>query len=201
MTSELLPGTEVEARGLRWELIHVQPAGSQQLFRLRCLEGPLLNEQMEFLVPFEKVEAISKELDPERAANLAHWTLYHQAFLLEQALGPRALSAAQPGRLSIAPYQIVPVMRALRMSRVRLMLADGVGLGKTVQAGLVMAELIARCVPGCATVSSASRASVAGRAMCAARDGRAREQVPRDSYGQAFGSYGPRRLVRPGAPE
>src|SRR5690606_37072484 len=96
------------------------------------------------LVPFERVEAISKELDPEKAAGLAHWTLYHQAFLLEQALGPRALSAAQPGRLTIAPYQLVPVMRALRMSRVRLMLTDGVGLGKTIQAGLVMAELIAR---------------------------------------------------------
>lgn len=144
MMNDLLPGTEVEARGLRWELVNVHPAGAQQLFRLRCLEGPLRGEEMDFLVPFERVRPISKELDPDKAAGLAHWTLYHQAFLLEQALGPRALSAAQPGRLSIAPYQLVPVMRALRMSRVRLMLADGVGLGKTVQAGLVMAELIAR---------------------------------------------------------
>ncbi len=144
MTNDLLPGTEVEARGLRWELVDAQPAGAQQRFRLRCLEGPLRGEEMDFLVPLEKVDPIAKELDPTKAAGLAHWALYHQAFLLEQALGPKALLAAQPGRLSIASYQLVPVMRALRMSRVRLMLADGVGLGKTVQAGLVMAELIAR---------------------------------------------------------
>ncbi len=40
------------------------------------------------------------------------------------------------------------VLRALRMSRVRLLLADGVGLGKTIQAGLVIAELMARRLAG-----------------------------------------------------
>jgi len=42
------------------------------------------------------------------------------------------------------PYQLVPVMRALLMSRPRLLLCDGVGLGKTIQAGLVITELTAR---------------------------------------------------------
>lgn len=70
--------------------------------------------------------------------------VYHQAFILEQALGPDALLAVQPGRLRMEPYQLVPVLRAIQMSRVRLLLADGVGLGKTIQAGLVLTELIAR---------------------------------------------------------
>jgi SNF2 family DNA or RNA helicase len=64
--------------------------------------------------------------------------------LLEQALGPNALLAVQPGRLRIEAYQLVPVLRALRSSRVRRLLADAVGLGKTIQAGLVLTELIAR---------------------------------------------------------
>jgi SNF2 family DNA or RNA helicase len=67
-------------------------------------------------------------------------------FLLKQALGPHALLAVQPGRLRIEPYQLVPVVRALPMSRVRLLLGDGAGLGKTIQAGLVITELMARCV-------------------------------------------------------
>src|SRR5208337_3327190 len=80
-----------------------------------------------------------------RAEILAdNWLVYHQAFLLQQALGPSALLAVQPGRLRIEPYQLVPVLRAIRMSRARLLLCDGVGLGKTVQAGLVITELIAR---------------------------------------------------------
>ncbi len=77
-------------------------------------------------------------------APLPNWLVYHQAFLLEQALGPNALLAVQPGRLRIEPYQLVPVLRAIRMSRVRLLLADAVGLGKTIQAGLVITEMIAR---------------------------------------------------------
>ena len=75
---------------------------------------------------------------------MVNWLVYHQAFLLEQALGPGALLAVQPGRLRIEPYQLVPVLRAIRMSRVRLLLADGVGLGKTCEAGLVLTELTAR---------------------------------------------------------
>jgi len=142
--ASLLPGTEVIARGLRWEVVYSENAGSQQLYRLRCLQGAMRGQELDLLTPFEKLEARSAELDPSKPAHLQQWRVYHQAFLLEQALGPSALLAAQPGRLRMAPYQLVPVMRALRMSRVRMMLADGVGLGKTVEAGLVLAELIAR---------------------------------------------------------
>jgi ERCC4-related helicase len=92
----------------------------------------------------EEINPILHSFDPVHAGRLREWLLYHQAFLLEQALGPHALLAAQPGRLEIQPYQLVPVIRALSMSRVRLLLADGVGLGKTVEAGLVLAELMAR---------------------------------------------------------
>ncbi|HEU4328371.1 MAG TPA: helicase-related protein [Roseiflexaceae bacterium] len=140
----LLPGTEVHARGLRWEIVAADQLGGQTLYRLRCADGALRGQELDLLVPFEAVEPVRHALLPERAAPLPHWRLYHQAFLLEQALGPDALLAVQPGRLRLEPYQLVPVLRALRMSRVRLLLADAVGLGKTVQAGLVITELIAR---------------------------------------------------------
>ncbi len=140
----LLPGTPVRARGLDWEVVHAEQAGEQLRYRLRCTQGDLRGREVELLSPFERVEPVLTALDPRRAGPLGEWLLYHRAFLLEQALGPSALQAVQPGRLDIAPYQIVPVMRALSLSRPRLLLADGVGLGKTVQAGLIIAELIAR---------------------------------------------------------
>ncbi len=143
-TLELLPGTEVEARGLRWEVVSSENLGPQMLFRLRGLENAVLGQELDILYPFEAVDPVMHELRPDRAAPLTNWLVYHQAFLLEQALGPEALLAVQPGRLRIEPYQLVPVLRAIRMSRVRLFLADGVGLGKTIQAGLVLTELIAR---------------------------------------------------------
>lgn len=141
---ELLPGTQVIARQIHWEVVFSQSLGEQRLYRLRAIEGALRGREFDLLSPFEKIEPVITKLDPARAAKLQHWRVYHQAFLLEQALGPTAILAAQPGRLKIAPYQLVPLMRALRMSRPRLLLADGVGLGKTIEAGLILAELIAR---------------------------------------------------------
>lgn len=46
--------------------------------------------------------------------------------------------------IQVHPYQLDPVIRALSMPRVSLLLADGVGLGKTIQAGLVLEELLLR---------------------------------------------------------
>ncbi len=48
------------------------------------------------------------------------------------------------GAVHPEPYQIVPVLRALEMPRVALMLADAVGLGKTIQAGMILRELMLR---------------------------------------------------------
>jgi len=144
MPEQLLPGTEVEARGLCWEVVSTQQLGQQTLYRLRGLEGVTRGQELDLLSPFEHIAPLQADLNPERATTLRNWLVYHQAFLLEQALGPNTLLAVQPGRLKLEPYQLVPVMRALKMSRVRLLLADGVGLGKTIEAGLVITELMAR---------------------------------------------------------
>lgn len=46
------------------------------------------------------------------------------------------------GAVSADDFQLVPLARAMRMPRVSLLLADDVGLGKTVEAGLILAELV-----------------------------------------------------------
>lgn len=55
-----------------------------------------------------------------------------------------ALQAPFRSGIKIEDYQLDPVVRALRMPRTNLLIADDVGLGKTVEAGLVMQELILR---------------------------------------------------------
>ncbi|MCX5747964.1 MAG: DISARM system SNF2-like helicase DrmD [Proteobacteria bacterium] len=54
------------------------------------------------------------------------------------------LAAPLFGAVHPEAFQLVPVLRALEMPRVALMLADAVGLGKTVQAGMVLRELMLR---------------------------------------------------------
>jgi SNF2 family DNA or RNA helicase len=50
------------------------------------------------------------------------------------------------GRLSIRPrpYQLVPLLMALRLETLRLLIADDVGIGKTIEAGLIARELLDR---------------------------------------------------------
>src|SRR5687768_10537281 len=96
----LLPGTEVVARSLRWEVVSAEQLGEQTLFRLRGTGGALLGRELDLLHPFEDIQPVRHDFAPERAAPLQHWWLYHQAFLLDQALGPSAILAAQPGRLT-----------------------------------------------------------------------------------------------------
>jgi len=56
----------------------------------------------------------------------------------------RALQAPFRSGIAIEDYQLEPVVRALRMPRTNLLIADDVGLGKTIEAGLVVQELILR---------------------------------------------------------
>lgn len=55
-----------------------------------------------------------------------------------------ALQSPFRSGIQIEDYQLDPVVRALRMPRVNLLVADDVGLGKTIEAGLVIQELLLR---------------------------------------------------------
>jgi superfamily II DNA or RNA helicase len=144
MGEEFAVGSRVSARGLAWDVLEVAPLGAQTLLRLRCTDGDLGGLEWDILHPAEPVKMERSELRPDVPGSLAAWRLYHQACLLEQVPGPAEILLGTPGRVRIEPYQLVPLMRALELPRPRLLLADGVGLGKTIEAGLIACELIAR---------------------------------------------------------
>jgi len=60
--------------------------------------------------------------------------------------GVAELPVASPfhGAVQVEDFQLVPLLKALQMPRISLLLADDVGLGKTVEAGLIMSELLLR---------------------------------------------------------
>ncbi|WP_158926012.1 SNF2-related protein, partial [Acidisphaera sp. S103] len=137
---ELSVGIKVAARGLEWDVTEVEPLGSQQRVRLACTSGDLSGLEWDVLHPAEALSIVQSDPRPEEAGPLDDWRRYHIARLLERIPG----TPAPPGRIAIEPYQRVPLLRALDMVRPRLLLADGVGLGKTIQAGLIAAELLVR---------------------------------------------------------
>ncbi|MEI7733298.1 MAG: helicase-related protein [Verrucomicrobiota bacterium] len=69
----------------------------------------------------------------------AHLTSYH-------LLSPSTtnLFSLRSGRVQFVPYQYRPVLKLIRSDRPRLLIADEVGVGKTIEAGLIIKELRAR---------------------------------------------------------
>ena len=68
-------------------------------------------------------------------------------FLDPRGSGQRSefgLSSPFFGAVQVDDFQLVPLLHSLRMPRVSLLLADDVGLGKTVEAGLILTELLLR---------------------------------------------------------
>ena len=141
---DLRPGNRVSARGLSWEVLEVDGGAGHKRLSLRCVEGDMAGLAWEVHVPPEQVELIGEALDPEHPASLSLWQLMHRAHALNELPAGMSFLAREPGRLRVEPYQLVPLLRAFDLPRPRLLLADGVGLGKTIQAGLIAAELMAR---------------------------------------------------------
>src|SRR5580704_7335758 len=141
---DVRPGVRVRARGLLWDVIDVDWLDERKRLSLRCADGDMAGLEWDIFVPPERIDLVDTTFDPRSPAPPALWRLMHRAFLLNESPGHSPLVAWQPGRVKIEPYQLVPLIRALDMPRPRLLLADGVGLGKTIQAGLIAAEFIAR---------------------------------------------------------
>ena len=134
----------VRVRGLTWDVLAFERFGDRARASLRCVDGDMAGLEWEVFVPPDSIEQVSTTLDPRSPAPLSVWRTMHRAHMLNELPHGASAVARIPGRVRIEPYQLVPLMRALDMPRPRLLLADGVGLGKTIQAGMIAAELIAR---------------------------------------------------------
>ena len=140
MLTSFNPGALVRARGREWV---VQPGSSDSLLRLRPLGGS--EEDVTTLLPELEPElpeaATFPEPDPALRGN------HTAALLLRDALQLKLRAGAGPFRsfanIAVEPraYQLVPLLMALRQPTVRLLIADDVGIGKTIEAGLIAREL------------------------------------------------------------
>lgn len=136
-------GNLVRARGREWV---VQPESKAEWLRLRPLGGA--DDEIIALIPeleFQPVEPATFPVpDPEKPGNHA------AALLLRDALRLKLRAGGGPfrsfGNIAVEPraYQLVPLLMALRLTTVRLLIADDVGIGKTIEAGLIVRELMDR---------------------------------------------------------
>ncbi|MFH1950055.1 MAG: Swt1 family HEPN domain-containing protein [Pseudomonadota bacterium] len=90
-----------------------------------------------------QLQAESKKQKDFKALPMAHFHAYLTALQIRHP-GLSTLYSLNAARVDFIPYQFRPVLKFIRSDRPRLLIADGVGVGKTVEAGLVLRELQAR---------------------------------------------------------
>ena len=145
MAAAFAPGTLITARGREWIIQPPEPDFPKTILRLRPLSG---TSEDEFLLDM----ALEKDVGPASfpPPDPAKAGTFQQAILLRDALRLSLRAGAGPfrsfGNLAFAPraYQLVPLMMALKQWTVRLLIADDVGVGKTIESGLILRELLDR---------------------------------------------------------
>jgi superfamily II DNA or RNA helicase len=104
-----------------------------------------------FVLPFEAVECLPHTSVP-RIVRPTRWRRYARQTLADAFPSPTSLRSVAAADLTVLPFQLEPALAVTQGLGTRLLIADAVGLGKTIQASIVIAESLARVREGHALV-------------------------------------------------
>jgi superfamily II DNA or RNA helicase len=131
---EWQPGDRILLRAREWTILERTVCDRCETLRL---EPPSAGQPRTFLLPFDR----PRRLDPDRIRVVSR-RLWLRAFARRLALSfPYGGLRCFPESIELAPYQIEPALAVLRYGHPRLLVADAVGMGKTIEAALILVEL------------------------------------------------------------
>lgn len=132
----LEPGALVHVRGEDWRVVRVD---AYERCTVLTLDGGPARRPLRIIEPFDRPRRQRRTLR-RRGRRIVLRTALAAVANARPALG--LWTAAEAG-IELMPYQLEPALAVLR-GATRVLLADAVGLGKTIEAGLILAELRAR---------------------------------------------------------
>ncbi len=158
ITDAVLPaapdvGEIVQIRERSYLVEDVQPppvVGEATLVSMSCLDDDAQGEPLEVLweheIDAQIVRASWDKLGGRKFDAPSCFAAYLHALRWNcvTATTPRLFQAPWRAGIEVMAYQLEPLRKALRLPRVNLFIADDVGLGKTIEAGLVLREMLMR---------------------------------------------------------
>lgn len=145
---DFAPGMRTIIRDEEWMVkkIETNSLGNKTLYCVGV--SPLVKDREAiFLTDLEKIQIV----DPAEVKLVADVSPFYKRALLylesqwrQQIPTDANLHIGHKAAMDLMPYQLDPAKLALQRPRQRILIADTVGLGKTLEAGILMSELIAR---------------------------------------------------------
>ena len=136
-------GDIVRIRDERWTVAERRSYADTVLLTVVGCDGSNSGCRTRYLLPFESWERLPS-LDATRVVSHRRWQHLAREALAQATPSAYSLVAAAAADISVLPYQLEPALAVVRSVAARVLIADEVGLGKTVQAGLIIAETLAR---------------------------------------------------------
>ncbi len=147
MTLLLAVGARVLVRDRPWRVRKIVDVAEQhRIVEIEAADGESPRALSVVTPPEPLVPLPSEEVqfDLSGLDSFAAWSHAHRILGATLVRETGLLSGARFGRVTLEAYQLAPTLRLLANPRPSLLIADDVGLGKTIEAGLAMLELMAR---------------------------------------------------------
>ncbi|MEO8679458.1 MAG: helicase-related protein [Vicinamibacterales bacterium] len=133
-------GSSVYVRGERWTVVGCERFSTCSVFVVSGAERDNAGRRCQFVEPFDRLRGVR----PDRLRHRKRQAVLRTALAAATRAKPAGgLWTAADANLTLLPYQLEPALAVLD-GATRILLADEVGLGKTIQAGLILGELAAR---------------------------------------------------------
>lgn len=113
-------------------------SGRTSKFIVEYEERPELKQKIQILDPKET------RLVQDDSVNYVRTRLFIDALLRRTPATDAKIHIAQDAAMDVLAYQLEPAVWALESTRPRILIADAVGIGKTLEAGVLVSELIER---------------------------------------------------------
>ncbi len=148
----LAPGARIECRSAEWLVRSIsRTSDGQQIVDVVGVSPFLQEKEAKFLVDVEIAAGGFKVLQPEltelvqdNSPQFRDSLLFIESHLRRTVPTDGAISVGDRAAMDALPYQLEPAAKALATPRQRLLIADAVGLGKTLECGILCSELIRR---------------------------------------------------------
>ena len=142
------PGSRLLIRDEEWLVKTALPTNTGgTAVRVVGLSELVRNHEAIFLTELDKIVELKPEetkLVPDDSPQYRRSQLYLESLLRRTPPTDERIYLGDKAAIDYAPYQVQPAHMALGALRPRILIADGVGLGKTIEAGILLSELIKR---------------------------------------------------------